>query len=254
MTIRIVQMLRLHLLSIDAESVTAIRTGDFTREESFIEHHLSVSRGQVTPVSVRRRTVEGGRPYELIGGFRTYAALMLEAHRYSDDPNRLNQIWAIEYELDGPFDAVILQLIQNKEPEILSSDKVAALRMAAALMPGDMTDQKMADTLGMSRAHHYRLMRIARKIDPDLLKTWQEDATPLSFDDIEGVVLGHNTVSQYHSVKLEDEQIGVQSIDKPSDEFADELNEIKESLEDNLSAVQALMDRMRIAAEMKNEG
>lgn len=184
---------------IDATSFKNSRTGDFTlgdskedgSDQSFKELVESIeASGQKDPITVRHKrdgVATHGMPYEVIKGFRRFAAINLLAQRAgTEDSATIN---VIIKDLDD------LQAIEENVFENTARDNLTAPDLAwAAFNLQERYKERgiavstviIAKKMGKNQSHISRLLRIVTSA-PVVSKAWQETRSPISIEAIERI-------------------------------------------------------------------
>lgn len=195
-TIDLGVLMVMRLDQIDPESFQNQRTGDFRlgdskesgENQSFSELVESMDLvGQKDPITVRRKAaglVDNGMPYEVIKGFRRYAAKALLAQR--DNRGELGDatINVIVKELDD------LQALEENVFENTARDNLTGPDLAWAAhnlyeqykvrgMP--VSKNIVAKKMGKNQSYIAQLMKIVSQA-PGIAKLWQDSPAPLTRD------------------------------------------------------------------------
>jgi ParB/RepB/Spo0J family partition protein len=157
-----------------------VRTGDFTQADSeeserggqsFAELVESIkTAGQRTPVVVRPK----GKKYQLISGFRRYAALK---HIAQASGQKDGTIKAIVKQLDD-LNATIENVTENSREDLTGPDLAFGLHRIAELQKAagaNVSDRALAALVGKNNSYVSTLLRIVRKA-PKVAKLWHESS------------------------------------------------------------------------------
>lgn len=190
---------RVALDQIDPESFENQRTGDFTKGDSdesgvgssFKELWTSIEEtGQKDPITVRRKAK--GRhglkvPFEIVKGFRRYAAV-----KFIADKNQIRHpdILVIIKDLTD-VQALEENIFENTARDNLTGPDLAwaAYKLSATYAAGGgptISGNAIAARMGKNQSYISKLMRIV-ETDPVVAQKWREAAAPISIEAIERI-------------------------------------------------------------------
>jgi ParB/RepB/Spo0J family partition protein len=184
---------------IDATSFKNQRTGDFTIgdssesgvDQSFTELVDSIGlSGQKDPITVRRKhegIVDNGMPFEVIKGFRRFAAINLLAQRAgTEDTATVNAIVKVLTDLQ----ALEENIFENTARDNLTGPDLAwaAYHLQETYKANGMpfSGKVVARKLGKNQPHIARLLRIVTSA-PIVAKAWQEARSPITLDSLDRI-------------------------------------------------------------------
>jgi ParB-like chromosome segregation protein Spo0J len=202
------------------------RSGDFTQSDVFPELRDSIEKfGQRVPVIVRPQ----GDQFELIAGYRRFAALMYIARA---NGNKDGSILAIVREMND-FEAYIENAL-NGSDELRPSDLMLALmRIADAARESkrEMSDSQLCALVGVSRSYGARLLRIGRNA-ANVAKLWHTADVPLSVEEMDRIRALEDSDAQmteykkrYQRAVVEEQPDG----DPPWTEYVVQLKEVEDT-------------------------
>lgn len=136
-----------------------------TEDESFKNLLANISeRGITSPVFVWDQSGPGGTKYELVAGFRRFAAAKILGYEKID--TRV-------FELSSELEAYALNGVENIVREDLRPyDR--AMRFALMKKRFKVTNEQIAKTFGLSDSYVGNLVRMAEKLGPAQLRHWQK--------------------------------------------------------------------------------
>lgn len=178
---------------IDAKSFKNQRTGDFTvgdskedgTDQSFAELVGSIEdTGQKDPITIRRKrgTVDNGKPFEVIKGFRRFAAVNFLAQ--STGTEETATIKTILKDLTD-LEALEENIFENTARDNLTGPDLAwaAYNLQQSYLAHGQTisDNQLAKLMGKNQAHISKIKKIVT-LAPTIAKAWQEAKSPLTVD------------------------------------------------------------------------
>lgn len=185
-------LVRIPLDRLDATD-GGLRSGDWTQDDSFRELVKSIeTMGQKDPITVcaMGNTEVGPIVYQVIRGFRRYAALRYLAQTRGIHPSTVSVLAVVVSENDA--ECLAMQIQQTQPEPLRDPDLCAAVTNLAEIAPGHSNAQ-LAAWIGMSEAETTWLLRIGRNAPPALIKHWRNDDNPLPIAEVFRVVTKHKT-------------------------------------------------------------
>ena len=186
-------LVQLPLALIDAKSFKNQRTGDFTKgaskedgtDQSFEELFESIElTGQKDPITVRPKKpgqVTNGMPFEVVKGFRRYAAVSGVAQKTgAEEPT----IKAIVKLLDDHA-ALEENVYENTARDNLTGPDLAwaayNLQESFKARGEPISDNQLAKRMGKNQSYISKIKKIVATA-PVIAKAWQESQAPLTVD------------------------------------------------------------------------
>lgn len=174
---------------IGCNSKLSIRSGDWTLPSQRFDDELCAAEfselvhsidkvGIVDPIAVREiepfDPVKGLR-FEVIAGFRRYAAAKLLMERDAKEP----KIPCLVY-FATDAEARMMQVLHSvNHARLYTADLALAMREISDGIDPPISDMALAKMLGTSPAYAATMLYVARNATPEVFKGWQHDPDPL---------------------------------------------------------------------------
>lgn len=188
------QLLVIPLRQVDALSFTNQRTGNFTigdskedgSDQSFAELVTSIDEtGQKDPITVRKKpdgVVTNGMPYEVIKGFRRFAAVNLLAQR--DGTLETAGVKAILKELTD-LEALEENVFENTARDNLTGPDLAwaAFNLQEQYKANGVpvSDNLLSKKMGKNQSYISKIKKIVQSA-PIVAKAWQQAQSPMTVE------------------------------------------------------------------------